>query len=180
MISRSHNLDQQHIPPYFGWRWSFQRELQVSSGSGTVIYVKADGSQDTYELSGTAYVPAREDITAKLEQVGPFTYTLTFKNKTKFTHDVRGNIKTVTDPMNRVSSYDYNGFGQLEKFTNSEGEFWTYSYDGNGYWAASPLRRTPTGPGRPGRSWWTHWGGARRCTTLAGMYGITGMTTAIG
>ncbi|MBI3927279.1 MAG: RHS repeat-associated core domain-containing protein [Armatimonadetes bacterium] len=136
VIARYHLSQQQSVFPQYGWRWTYQRELRISGGT-RVTHVKPDGSEDAYVLNGSVWQPARTDITATLQPFGANGYTITLKNKTKYTFEIPLNggpdRAVMTREANRnglANVYTWNATGtQLVKITDPKGRevFFTWA-----------------------------------------------------
>ncbi|WP_105617929.1 DNRLRE domain-containing protein [Vallitalea okinawensis] len=94
--------------------------LGATSGSIYVDYVRFNEGSKEVQYS---YENGQNYINSVTNQLG---------NTINIVNDNRGNVKTITDPKNRINSFTYDELDRVETSTNAEGLLTRYIYDDNG------------------------------------------------
>jgi YD repeat-containing protein len=116
---------------------SFARRTETTHADGTNIYYAYDGlnnlltvRDERHSAANTTYAYDPADRLRSVRQTlgtnSPGYVT------TSYSYDVRGNLRSVTDPNGNVTSYEYDDFGEMEKQTSPVTGVTTYSYDAAG------------------------------------------------
>ncbi|HYI49646.1 MAG TPA: hypothetical protein VEX35_14400, partial [Allosphingosinicella sp.] len=113
--------------------------------TGTVNGISAirrpGASSDTIAITGTpAAVTSvtRDGVTTNYARsvsgsIATMTVTDALSQTTTVVSDLTiGQVTSVTDPLNRTTGYQYDGYGRLERVTAPEGNYVQYSYDARG------------------------------------------------
>lgn len=95
-------------------------DISISYGSGLVSSVTRDGVTTAYSR-GVSGSTVTMTITDALSQVTTVVSSL-----------VNGRITSVTDPLSRTTSFQYDGNARLTRVTRPEGDYTQYTYDSRG------------------------------------------------
>ena len=129
------------------WRHSYQWSI---SGSSPAVVTQGDGRTINFTLSSGSYTsPAGHYET--LVKYTDGTWSLTFKDKTKYAFDTGGKLASIEDANGNATSFSYSGSdlssvtdtagrsltlaytsGKLTSVTDPESRVWSLSYDGSG------------------------------------------------
>ena len=150
-------------PLGFGWTDSYNMKLSFDS-SGNAKITQEDGSTVAFAKSGGSYV-APQRVLATFIANGDGTYTFTrYRTNIEYvfdgggslirevdrngrstilTHDVSGELTTITDQAGRSLRLSYSG-GRISELIDPLGNVTTFAYDGSGNLASTtdPLGRT--------------------------------------
>ena len=110
VLSREYLSVQQKTAPQFGWKWSFQDELKIDSG--TIFHETADGRVDAFISDGSGFTPARVEMTDKLTLIDARHYQLKTKSKIRMIYEVPESVDLLSDqPIRAVlkQTIDKNG-----------------------------------------------------------------------
>lgn len=108
-------------------------DVQHHSSGYTLTWRK---SKEKMHFSHGGYIESHEDkngnkLTFGYEGNKVVSITDTLGRVTRLGYDATsGQLRTITDPVNRVHRYDYDG-QKLASYTNPENETYTYGYDAN-------------------------------------------------
>lgn len=108
-------------------------EVVSPGGKSTVNEFDSAGNliKSTSKISGTTVA---SQVYA-YDSMNRLTQVTSSKNEvTKYNYFPGGKLHTITDPKNKVSTFEYDSMGQIIRKEASTGEVFTYSYDPNGMW----------------------------------------------
>ncbi|MHB1042661.1 MAG: DUF7948 domain-containing protein [Eubacteriales bacterium] len=126
-LTRFYNSTDTYTGPLgAGWTHNYNTNLTVNNGQSiTVTY--ADGHTALFTSNGTGYVrPA--GCFETLEACPEDTYVLTFKDQTKYTYNVAGQLTGITDKNNNTLTLAYTN-GLLSEATEPSGRKLTFTYN---------------------------------------------------
>ena len=129
-FTRSYNSQNSSGGPLgFGWTHSYNVFLSVD-GSGNVAITQGDGHQDFYApAGGGSYTAQTFGLLNMLIQNADTTFTLTFKNQTKFNFSNAGKLLTIVDRNGNTQTLAYAGAGTLSSVTDPSGRAFSFAYD---------------------------------------------------
>jgi len=107
-----------------GWSFSFEHVLRVDPYSGRAIYVRPDGSQETWRPAGLGFEPIHDHNTGKLRRLGN-DFELTFKNKTRYIFSgTHGHLTNQIDRHGNTNDFVWalrnNGQWQLDRISGPQ------------------------------------------------------------
>src|ERR1039458_3059912 len=134
IFTRSYNSQDPYSGPMgAGWTHSYNIYLTVD-GSGNVGIKQADGHQDYYApAGGGAFTPQTRGLFSTLVQNADSSFTLTFKNQTRFNFSSAGRLQAMVDRNGNTQTLAYDGSARLISVIDPSGRVFGFSYDGSGH-----------------------------------------------
>jgi RHS repeat-associated protein len=115
----------------FGWSSSYTMSLTIDP-SGNVTVHQENGSTILFNPNGSGGYIAPPRVLANLVKNSDGSYTLTRRQRQKFTFSAAGALTAETDLNGYTTSLVYNGSGQLSSVTDPAGRSLTFSYTSGG------------------------------------------------
>ncbi len=114
------------------WTHAYNAALTFPGG-GDVNFNDGDGSTHLFkQRGGGRFVAPRGLSGTKLVQNGDLTYTMFWKDATKWTFSAAGKLTGLDDRNGNGLALTYDGNGRLTKVVDESGVFLLLSYDSNG------------------------------------------------
>jgi YD repeat-containing protein len=146
VFTRNYNSQDTYSGPMgYAWTHSYNISLAVDGGTGVASIKQADGHQDFYNPgTGGTFTPQTRGLFNTLEKYGDNSFTLTFKNQTKYNFSPAGRLLTIADRNGNRQTLAYDGSGRLTSVTDPSGRVFTFTYDATSRLIslADPLART--------------------------------------
>jgi RHS repeat-associated protein len=116
-----------------GTGWTHRYNAFLTAGPSTVDFTDGDGSTHAFEdMGGGLYSSPRGLGAAKLLRNGDSTYTMSWKDASRWSFSSSGKLTQITDRNGNKVTVTYDGNGRLTKVADDSGIFLVLSYDGSG------------------------------------------------
>jgi RHS repeat-associated protein len=145
VFTRSYNSQDSYTGPLgASWSHSYNVSLAIDGTSGNATVTHGDRHQEVWVPgTGGALTPQTRGLFNVLVKNADGSFTLTFKNQTKYTFSTAGKLAAVTDRNGNSQALSYDGGGKLISITDTSGRVFTLAYDSNGHITSltDPLKR---------------------------------------
>src|SRR3989441_1249487 len=116
-----------------GWTHSYNAFLTTGAAPGTLDFYDGDGTRHTFEDMGSGiYSSPRGLDAAKLIKNGDSTYTMSWREGSKWSFSSAGKLTQMADRNANKVTLTYDANGRLAKVADDSGVFLVLSYDGSG------------------------------------------------
>jgi RHS repeat-associated protein len=134
-----YETDHGGVPSDKPWRFNFEQRIGYvpTAGNKRLYFAKADGSGESYFLSGTKWVPVDLGNFSMVVVNVDGSYTIQTRGQLSYTFEspdsatLHGRMRSMQDRDGNTISYRYNANGKVDQITDTTGRIYTVSYDPN-------------------------------------------------
>lgn len=114
----------------YGWAMGILQAKLDFPVSGDLVFYDGSGSFERWELDGSDYVPAHPNNYIQAKENLDGSYTLTFRNQTRMNFNSSGELETILDRNDNITTFNRDGNGHVTSVDDGEGRFLFVDYDG--------------------------------------------------
>jgi RHS repeat-associated protein len=135
-FTRAYNSLYSYDEAPLGYGWTHSYNIHLYDNNNTVTIYWGNGSQDSFTLNGTTYVPNPGNYD-KLVKINTNTYTITKKDQTVYTlvriipNDMKipARLSTIQEKNGNTITCNYNSDGDLYQIVDTVGRTLALTYD---------------------------------------------------